>query len=338
MQCETDLISVIVPIYNAERYLVKCLDSIICQTYQNLEIILIDDGSCDRSGEICDNYAKEDKRIRVKHKENRGVSAARNDGLELATGEYIAFIDADDYILSDYFTYLYKLITKYRVDASCCGYYKMWDSEKMPIFNDSLQEVLYTNAAAIEDLLYRKNMTGYPCLKLYKSSVLKNVRFVKDVIYGEDTIFTMQAFRQCNQIVYGNRTLYIYYQHFTSATHYSNNAEQYQRTWAMMREEIMGYVNDENSECFYAAQAKLFITALDICSRIWNIKETADFRRELLSHIRTVDGIILKDKKCKQTNRVLALLSCINAVGLIKMCRTFTWMMQHFKFNMRHSL
>ena len=101
------LISIIIPVYNAEKYLKKCLDSVINQTYKNLEIILVDDGSTDKSPEICDKYAEKDSRIIVLHKENGGVSSSRNAGLDIFKGEYLSFVDSDDYVEPDYIEYLY---------------------------------------------------------------------------------------------------------------------------------------------------------------------------------------------------------------------------------------
>lgn len=116
------LITVIVPVYNVEKYLRRCLDSIIRQTYQNLEILCIDDGSIDNSGEICEQYAARDARIKVIHQENQGLSTARNRGLDTATGEYIAFVDSDDYIAADVLEQLYQSAVS--SDATCviCGY------------------------------------------------------------------------------------------------------------------------------------------------------------------------------------------------------------------------
>ena len=106
---DNDLISIIIPIYNVEKYMEKCLNSVVNQTYNNIEIILIDDGSKDKSREICDNYAKKDNRIKVVHKENNGVSSARNTGIDMSKGKYITFIDSDDYIDTDYIETLYKI-------------------------------------------------------------------------------------------------------------------------------------------------------------------------------------------------------------------------------------
>ena len=114
------LVSVIIPVYNVEKFLDRCVRSVLAQTYNNLEIILVDDGSPDRSGEMCDSLAKEDSRIVVFHKQNGGVSDARNYGTTHAKGEYITFVDSDDYVAPNYVEYLMSLITKYDADTSCC--------------------------------------------------------------------------------------------------------------------------------------------------------------------------------------------------------------------------
>lgn len=118
----TPLISVIIPVYNAEKYLRRCLDSVVAQTYRNLEIICVDDGSVDESGKICDQYAVRDARIKVIHQENQGLSAARNKGLDAAEGEYIAFVDSDDYILEDMFERLYIALTRFNTMYVICGF------------------------------------------------------------------------------------------------------------------------------------------------------------------------------------------------------------------------
>ena len=116
------LISIVVPVYNVSQYLERCIQSVIYQTYENLDIILIDDGSTDNSGLICDKYAKIDKRIRVLHQQNSGLSAARNAGIEIAKGKYITFIDSDDYVDSDYVSFLYDLIKRTGCSLEICSH------------------------------------------------------------------------------------------------------------------------------------------------------------------------------------------------------------------------
>ena len=118
-----DKISVVVPVYNVEKYLRKCIDSIINQTYKNLEIILVDDGSPDKCGEICDEYAKKDNRVKVIHKKNAGVSSARNDGIDNATGEYIIFVDSDDWLEDNAIEIMVDKLNEYDYDCVFCNFY-----------------------------------------------------------------------------------------------------------------------------------------------------------------------------------------------------------------------
>lgn len=130
---ESKLISVIVPVYNVEKYLSKCIDSILAQTYKNLEIILVDDGSPDNCPKICDEYAKKDNRIKVIHKENGGLSAARNVALDIAKGEYIGFVDSDDFIAEDMYEVLYNLAEKYNAEISSVSFYKVIENNIITI-------------------------------------------------------------------------------------------------------------------------------------------------------------------------------------------------------------
>ena len=130
-----DLISVIIPVYNVEKYLKKCLDSVINQTYKNLEIILVDDGSSDKSGLICDEYTKLDKRIKVVHKKNEGLSSARNTGLDIAKGKYISFIDSDDFVSIYMYEIMYKEIIKNNRDIVIARH--IYFKNKEPIFKDN---------------------------------------------------------------------------------------------------------------------------------------------------------------------------------------------------------
>lgn len=132
---EDKLITIIIPVYNVEKYLRECIDSVIAQTYKNLEIILVDDGSIDKSGEICDEYSKKDSRIRVIHKKNGGLSDARNVALDIAKGEYIGFIDSDDYIEKDMFETLYKLAEKYHAEISSISFYKILENKVISVRN-----------------------------------------------------------------------------------------------------------------------------------------------------------------------------------------------------------
>ena len=203
-----ELISVIVPIYNVEKYLRKCIDSISNQTYRNLEIILVDDGSPDNCGKICDEYAKEDKRIRVIHKKNGGLSDARNAGIDIATGKYITFIDSDDYIENDYVNYLYDLIKKYNCDISICAY-KLKVEDKINDFGKKYCEEKMTTEKCLERMLCERGFTVSAWAKMYKSDLFNDVRFPIGKIC-EDNGTTYKLIKKCKNIIYGNIGKYIY--------------------------------------------------------------------------------------------------------------------------------
>ena len=141
-------ISIIVPVYQAEKYISKCIESIVNQTYKNLEIILIDDGSTDRSGEICDEYGKKDNRIVVVHNKNKGVSVARNCGLDIATGDYITFVDSDDYIDLQMYSEMMKVVEKYSCDVVMCDCIKEFE-KKFHLVVDKLRFLGYYKTVMI---------------------------------------------------------------------------------------------------------------------------------------------------------------------------------------------
>ena len=214
-------VSVIVPIYNVEPYLKKCVDSIINQSYTNLEIILVDDGSTDSSGLLCEELAKNDDRITVVHKNNGGLSDARNAGLDISTGDYIGFVDSDDYIDSDFFEILVKNIEEYNADVSCCRYTNVWENgRKEPIGNDDSLSV-YEGKVALKEYLYAKTMDPFVWNKLFKASIIENHRFIKG-IQGEDNPFCIELFKKTDKVVLAGKSKYNYLQERTGAITNSN--------------------------------------------------------------------------------------------------------------------
>ena len=182
------IISIIVPVYNAAPYLSVCIESILNQTYKDLELILINDGSKDNSGEICDDYALRDNRIKVVHKKNGGVSSARNAGLELATGEYIGWVDADDYIEPDMFEYLYNLAINYKADIAECGYASV-DGEKVEAANFG-KGLEYGEGGFITQKYLDADIFYGIVTKLFKRSLFEGVRFPEGRIWEDIWLVT----------------------------------------------------------------------------------------------------------------------------------------------------
>lgn len=202
-------ISVIVPIYKCEQFLPACLDSILSQTYTDLEIILVDDGSPDQAPQICDEYEKADVRIKVIHQENQGVSAARNVGLRLASGELISFIDSDDTLEPDMYELLIRTMRDYNADISHCGFNRVEDGVVHPIY-DSKQTVLQTSEEAISCLLTGRLFTGSLWNKLFRKTLLDGLSFREELKINEDVLFDFEAFKRAKRIVFSDYAKYNY--------------------------------------------------------------------------------------------------------------------------------
>ncbi|MBR6253598.1 MAG: glycosyltransferase [Clostridia bacterium] len=211
------LISVVVPIYKVEDYIHKCLDSIINQTYKNLEIILVDDGSPDNCPLICDEYAKKDSRIKVIHKKNGGLSDARNSGIRLAKGQYIGFVDSDDYLDLDMFEYLYTLLNKYNADISTCGYRDVGIIENDGIVPNIETELDRTEALKL--LATNGLLKDYAWNKLYKLNLFldNRIEYPSGKVM-EDIATTYKLIEKSNKVVLGNRCLYNYLRRSGSIT------------------------------------------------------------------------------------------------------------------------
>lgn len=205
------LISVIIPIYNVEKYLDKCVDSIINQTYKNLEIILVDDGSPDNCPKMCDDYAKKDSRIKVVHKENGGLSDARNAGMEVATGEYVSFIDSDDYISLDFYETLLETIVDNDSDIVECGVVKFYEDNSFDEYSDDLKVTNYDTLDGLEGLINENPFKQHVWNKLYKSSVALDIPYAVGKL-NEDEFWTYQVFGKAKKVTRINQTMYYYFQ------------------------------------------------------------------------------------------------------------------------------
>ena len=207
----TAMISIIVPVYNVENYLDRCMERLQNQTYGNLEIILVDDGSKDNSGALCDAYAKKDPRVKVLHKENGGVSSARNAGLDIAQGQFVAFVDADDWVAHNMFETLRENITTSGADCVFCSYYYAWDGGKREKVFQRAAGVVHREEGLKQLLQATKDHSGYngfPWNKLTRRDVIGALRFDTSVSVGEDALFFTDVLHRCKTVYLNPTPLY----------------------------------------------------------------------------------------------------------------------------------
>ena len=214
-------ISIIVPVYNCENYITKCVDSIINRTFKDLEIILVDDGSKDGSGKICDSFKLQDERIKVIHQENKGVSSARNEGLKIASGDYISFVDGDDYLSRDMYEFLYENLEKNEADVSVCGivncFLKADGSEKrvrQSFFNGS---GLLSGKEAMSEALKSRIFSVNPVNKIFSAKLFEGEKFPEGKT-SEDAFLVPKILLKAKRVFYSSEQKYYYVRHEGSIT------------------------------------------------------------------------------------------------------------------------
>lgn len=209
-------ISVVIPVYNVENYLRHCIDSVLSQSFKDLEVLLIDDGSTDSSGDICDEYAKADEHITVIHKENGGLSDARNVGIDNAKGENIFFLDSDDYIENNSLSVLYENLVRENADISVGGIYNCYQNKKVPQYPE-IEYRTYSGTEALREVLAGKIIPGSICGKLIKAELLNTLRFRVGRTY-EDAFIMPDLMLSAGKVVVTTEPLYNYYHRAGSIT------------------------------------------------------------------------------------------------------------------------
>lgn len=313
-----DLISVIVPVYNVEAYLKECLDSLVQQTYKNIEILLIDDGSTDASGTICDAYATQDSRIAVYHRKNSGPSASRNYGIRIAKGEYLVFTDSDDCIHPELIEQLYTALKVNQVQLACCDYLRFENAEDILQNTKSrmayIKRVLYKNGLCddafdfardsirlpqLQAIKYLFDMNKYrfiSCNKLFSRDLFQEVRYPEGKCY-EDILPIYLIFKKLNSIAYLPRPLYYYRVQRKSITQQPFNPKEY---------DLLEYIRMVSEDCInhfpeatdYAAVANIYYCLSVMNKAILSgtqlpeeeIRIRTDIKRSVRS-LRKVEGI-----------------------------------------------
>ncbi|NYE03861.1 glycosyltransferase involved in cell wall biosynthesis [Bacillus niacini] len=227
------LISIVVPVYNVEQYIKRCIDSLIHQTYKDIEILLVNDGSTDRSGIICEDYAQKDKRIKIIHKVNGGLTSARLAGFKVARGEYIAFVDSDDWVSRDMYKRLYNKIIEDAADICMCSYSTVVDNVKyaksIPVKpgvykTDQIREDILVKMAGRKNWVEEDYLTGFITLKLYKKTLIKEDWFFSErEFFAEDILFNLHAISTAKCVTVINENLYYYFYNSASLSNVYRN-------------------------------------------------------------------------------------------------------------------
>lgn len=296
------LISVIIPVYNVEEYIERCITSILTQTYKNLEIILVNVGSTDRSGEICEAFAKTDSRIVVMHEKKCGPGGARNIGIQKATGDYFVCVDSDDYVKEDYVAYLYELLIENEADISTCSFKKIYHAE------ETLDEVsekitIYHAEEALEQLIYQKNVQPCVYCKLYKRELFEEISFPEMMQY-EDLAIIYKLLEKADKIAASNQQKYYYIQRRNSIMNEKFNKRKMQRI--RVANDLKLYVDEKYPALTAATSVRCFLAGVQVFREVPKKKEYQEYLGEAWEQVRKYRRFVLKDRKAKFSIRLIA--------------------------------
>ena len=279
---EEKLVSIIVPIYNVEKYLDRCISSILNQSYRNLEIILVDDGSTDGSREICDTYARKDNRVKVIHQENQGVATARNAGLDGCRGDFISFVDSDDYIHPDFIKYLYTKLIETDSDICMCNYITTdeWDYSNKIDWN---KKVDVYNAHQLLDLFYSDMHCNIIMLwnKIVKRECISDIRF-DDGYINEDEGTSFKFIYKARRIVFCEEVLYYYFSREKSITGAPYDTKRLDILKAF--ENRMRFYKEHGEQSFFNRECMFYLS--EILTNYYKVHKLLENNREILQELK----------------------------------------------------
>lgn len=312
------LVSVIVPIYNVEKYLNECVSSIVNQTYRELEIILIDDGSSDRSADLCDEWKEKDNRIIVIHQENGGLSRARNTGINLANGDYFAFVDSDDYVERTFIEKLITIMEKDNSEIAMCNLYGVFQSE---ITFDGKNRIREDDNVTTIDFL--KKMYTYPgfyiivCNKMFKKSIAKHICFPEGTLH-EDGFVMRSIILQANRISVIAEPLYYYRRHNSSITS-KRNSERVLQDLRWIQEDINYYEKEKGEDSIGFYVSKLLCNKILHYYSVLDKEQRAFYKKLYKNHMKRVINYAGFSLKCKMKY----ILGFINAPAYLMIERMY---------------
>lgn len=309
-----NLISIVLPIYNVEHYLDKCMDSLLHQTYPYFEIIMVDDGSNEVCSMLCDHYESVDDRIRVFHKSNGGLSDARNYGISKAKGEYITCVDSDDYVDEDYLEYLISLITKYHTKMSIAQH-RIISSNGNKDLGSNGDEVL-TNKVCLERMFYHDVIDTSAWAKLYHRSLFDTVKYPEGKIF-EDIGTTYKLMLQCDEISVGYESKYTYVLHENSIV--NSEFTSAKLDLLEMTDQCVDNVCNRFPDLIKAGMCRRVYARFSTLNQMVNTDDFKDIRSDLISFIMKNKSSILGNPKAPKRDKIAIRLLSIN-YGLYKKC------------------
>ena len=307
------LISVIIPVYNVEEYIDRCVNTVMKHTYKNLEIILVDDGSTYSSAQKCDLFKEKDDRIKVIHKTNGGLSDARNKGMDICSGEYVTFIDSDDWINDKYIELLYNSIVKYKSDISISD---MIDSDGKYYYKDynlyGIKEKTYTPEQALYVILTQKEFNTSADGKLFKYDLINKYRFKYGILY-EDFDLIYKIIDNASKISFVDDAKYYYYQRKGSIAHSKMDKKHY--IIINISNDIMKFIEKKYPDLAEAALSRYVFSNLLLLSGIICDKEQLLMQQKIKSNLKSNFVRICKCKEISRNNKIKSVLISISLTG-----------------------
>lgn len=335
-----ELVSLIVPVYNAELYIESFYNQFKAQTYPDIELIFVNDGSKDGTSAMLARLAEADYRVVVYEKENGGPASARNLGKKMAKGKYLVFADVDDYILPDYVMHLYRLISENDADMSVCATIKVNENEdwRKYITNDKPEVYVFNNVEAMRAFAYRRLIIGYPYIKMFKTELANRVDFPDNIFYGEDYIYVYNVMKCCDKVVCSTSIQYIYIQYNSSSTHIKrDNTQKYQDAWGKNLE-VLEDAKIKYPTCCGGIIGKCYLLAINNTTRIYDKKRDVVFLHELYSFIRQYAKTVLHDKEERLITRLLALTGMISPSLVSNLCALVFRSCDAMSLTFRHTM
>ncbi len=314
------LVSVIIPVYNTKRYLKTCVESVLNQTYKELEIVLVDDGSTDGSDKMCNEYQKKDDRIIVIHKPNGGLSSARNRGLDICTGEYVTFVDSDDYIDSDFIEYTVELAKKHNAKLAVCAHNEKNEHGKPKNFGKGQEEACFKTDECLERMLLEKGFMVSTCSKLYQTKLFKDVRFPVGKLH-EDVGVTYKLILKCPKIAYGPEPKYTYFQRKGSITKSAFNIQKFDLL--VLTDQMCNDIDAEYPKLKDVTNKRRMHARFSILRQMVNSSLTPELKQQqqsVVQYLKNHKDYILKNPKATLRDKI-----AMRSLLLGKGCFKFSW-------------